>query len=490
MLANFPAAAYHGLAPAAWHWLGAITAGLAAAPGPESRGHADPVAPILIALVLIAFGAMLGGHLVRKLGQPAVLGELLVGMLVANAAYYLHEPVITILREGETARAILHAAMTRSISLAEAARHLLPATAHTERLIEILNSSSGAVAILVYEFVDNLSRIAIVILLFLVGLETSVRELRKVGWTSFFVALLGIVCPFLLGVGGMRLLAPDSPLNVALFVGVILVATSVGITARIFRDLQQEHRPEAKIILSAAVMDDVLGLLFLAILSGYIDSGTVNFGAISLITVKAVAFLAGSIGIGVWVTPRLVRRMARLEIRNLKLLFGLGIAFVFAWIASKMGLATIIGAFAAGLALEEFFFQELKEEHSLRHLLSPLESLIVPVFFVLMGMQVKLETFGDWRVVVIAGVITAAAVAGKVLSGLACTSPLSRLAVGVGMMPRGEVALIFASVGKGLGVISEGIFSAVVIMVMVTTLLTPPLLRFALLTPGRTKLNA
>ncbi len=469
-------------------WFAAILSALGGGGGGSPAAPVDPAAPILIALVLIAFGAMLGGYLVRRLGQPAVLGELLVGMLVSNLAYYFHQPVISVLREGETVRSIMSSAFTRSITLAEAARELLPPTPHTQRLVQILNSPSGPVAIQVYEFVDILSRIAIIVLLFLVGLETSVHEMRRVGRTAFLVAFVGIVAPLLLGFGAMTLLDFSALVEQRLFVGVILVATSVGITARIFRDLKQEQRAEARIILGAAVVDDVLGLLLLAVLSGFVATGAVSLPAVMLITLKAVLFLSGSIGIGLWISPKLVRLMARLEIQNIKLLFGLGVAFLSAWFASLVGLATIVGAFAAGLVLEELFLKELREEHSLRHLLSPLESLIVPVFFVLMGMQVKLETFGDFKVVVTAAVITGAAVIGKVVSGFVCPSKLSRLSVGVGMMPRGEVALIFAGVGKGLGVIGDGMFSAIVIMVMVTTMLTPPLLRYALGTGNRAEI--
>ena len=233
------------------------------------------------------------------------------------------------------------------------------------------------------------------------------------------------------------------------------------------------------------MIDDVLGLVLLAVVSALVVTGTISVATVSWISFKALAFLAVAISVGVWVTPRLVRSIARLEIDNVKLLFGLGLAFVFSWLANRFGLATIVGAFAAGLVLEELFLDELKG-HSLRDLLSPIESLFVPVFFVLMGMQVKLETFGDWKVILIATVLTVVAVAGKLVSGIACGKQFDRLSVGVGMMPRGEVGLIFASIGKGLGVVDDAIFSAVVIMVMVTTLLTPPLLKLTLgAAPGR-----
>jgi len=300
-----------------------------------------------------------------------------------------------------------------------------------------------------------------------------------VGVTATLVAVVGVICPFLLGLLSMWLLMPGSPIHNDIFIGAILTATSVGITARVFRDLRQTHRTEAKIILGAAVIDDVLGLMILAVVSALAVSGTVNLALLWGITWKAVLFLVGSIGIGVWITPRLVKRMARLDIENVKLLFGLGLAFVFSWVASLMGLATIVGAFAAGLVLEEFFLEELKG-HSLRDALSSLETLIVPVFFVLMGMQVKLETFLDWKVVLMAVTLTVAAIIGKLVSGLVCSPKLDRLSVGIGMMPRGEVGLIFASIGKGMGVVNDAVFSAVVIMVMLTTLLTPPLLKITL----------
>ncbi len=441
--------------------------------------HEDPVAPILLALVGIAVGAAIGGRLVRRLGQPAVLGELLIGLLAANIAYGFGEPVITVLREGETMINVVHTALADNVSVAEAARLHLPDNEHTRMLIGILSSPVGPKAILIHQFIDILSRVAVIVLLFLVGLETSLAELRKVGLTAFLVAVIGVVVPFALGFFSIRWLM-DAPAANAIFIGAILTATSVGITARVFRDLKQMHRTEAKIILGAAVIDDVLGLIILAVVSGLVVTGSVSLLAAAGITVKAALFLVGSIVLGLLITPRMVRRFAHMEIHNLKLLFGLGFAFLLSWMANVVGLATIVGAFAAGLILERFFDQELRQGPSLREMLSPLESLIVPVFFVLMGMQVKLETLADARVLLIAGVLTLVAIAGKVVAGVACGRGTDRLSVGIGMMPRGEVGLIFAGIGKGLGVVSDAVFSAVVVMVMVTTLLTPPLLKITL----------
>ncbi len=442
-------------------------------------GHGDPVAPILIVLVLISIGAALGGRWMRQMGQPAVLGELLIGVIAANLAYWWGEPVVTVLREGETIRRIIEAALTQSVSLAEATRQLLPDSESTRRLAEILGGSTGHVAIAAFEFIDLLSRIAVIVLLFLVGLETSYHEMRKVGGPAMRVAIVGIVLPFALGVGVMWLLMPEAPLAKDIFIGAILTATSVGITARVFRDLGQSKRDEARIILGAAVIDDVLGLVVLAVVSGLVLTGQISFLSVAAITAKSAAFLVTSIALGIWLAPKLVRRVARLHLENQKLLFGLGFAFVLAWLANLAGLATIVGAFAAGLILEELFLEEFKGQ-SLRDLLSPVESLIVPIFFVLMGVQVKLETFADIKVIGMAFALTVCAIVGKVASGYACKKPLNRLAIGIGMMPRGEVGLIFASIGKGLGVVNDAVFSAVVIMVMLTTLLTPPLLKITM----------
>lgn len=444
-----------------------------------AAAHGDPVAPILIVLVLISIGAALGGRWMRKIGQPAVLGELLIGVLVANVAYAWGEPVMTVIREGETMMRVIEKSLVEGVSAAQAARQLLPDTESTRRLAEILASPAGPIALSVYGFVDLLSRIAVIVLLFLVGLETSYHEMRKVGGPAFLVAVVGVMLPFAMGVGVMNLLMPEAPLAKDIFIGAILTATSVGITARVFRDLGQSKRDEARIILGAAVMDDVLGLIVLAVVSGLVVTGSISFWSVAGITAKSAAFLFGSIALGIWLAPRLVRRVARMGLENQKLLFGLGFAFVLSWLANLVGLATIVGAFAAGLILEEFFLEEFKGQ-SLRELLSPIESLIVPVFFVLMGIQVKLETFADAKVIGMALALTVCAILGKVLAGFVCSKKLNRLAIGIGMMPRGEVGLIFASIGKGLGVVNDAVFSAVVIMVMVTTVLTPPLLKLTM----------
>jgi Kef-type K+ transport system membrane component KefB len=460
--------------PAIWHLSFAmLDAGLS---------HADPVVPILIASIFITLGAALGGMLMRWVKQPAVLGELLVGLLAGNLGYYFGNPTLTVLREGDNLSRIASLALTSANTIGDATLKLLPPGPHTDLLAQLLSGPQGQTYIYVYSFIDIISRLAILVLLFMVGLEISLVEMKRVGKYATYVAVLGIVLPMVMGMGVMKLLHPNNPLAVDLFVGGILTATSVGITARVLRDLGRETTEEARIILGAAVIDDVLCLIVLAVVSGLAVTGAISFGSIAVITGKAALFLVASLGIGIWLTPKLVRRLTSVGVSNLKLLFGVSFALLLAWLANVAQLATIVGAFAAGMVLNSFFDQEV-EGASLHELLSPIESLVVPLFFVWMGIQVKLETMAS-KDVLIAGLgLTIVAIAGKVAAGWGCPPSLNRLAVGFGMMPRGEVGLIFAGIGRGIGVVDEGLFSAIVLLVMVTTVLAPILLRATLGAP-------
>lgn len=438
--------------------------------------HADPVVPILIASIFITLGAAIGGSLMKWLKQPAVLGELLVGLLAGNLGYYFGDPTLTVLREGDNLSRVASVALTGPYGLAEATLRVLPPGPHTDQLAHLLSGPEGQTYITIYAFIDIISRLAILVLLFMVGLEISLVEMKRVGKYATYVAVLGIVLPMVLGMGVMKLLHPNNPLAVDLFVGGILTATSVGITARVLRDLGRENTEEARIILGAAVIDDVLCLIVLAVVSGLAVTGTISVASIAVTTGKAALFLVAALGIGIWLTPKLVRRLASFGVSNLKLLFGVSFALLLAWLANVAQLATIVGAFAAGMILNSFFDKEV-EGISLHDLLSPIESLIVPLFFVWMGIQVKLETMASKDVLIAGLALTIVAIVGKVAAGWGSPASMNRLAVGFGMMPRGEVGLIFAGIGRGIGVVDEGLFSAIVLLVMVTTVLAPILLR-------------
>ena len=344
------------------------------------------------------------------------------------------------------------------------------------------------------------------LLLFEVGLESRFRDIARVGRTALLVAASGIVAPFALGYLVCALYPHEYPpgvdrVHVHLFVAATLVATSVGITARIFKDLGKVDIRECKIVLAAALLDDVMGLLVLAVVSGVIMAakGTAEAGLASIAvgtTLKALVFLGGGLLAGIKLGPLGFRLVARLGGSGPLVTVPLAFCFVFAYLAHKAGLAMVVGAFAAGLVLSEAHLRPLlsKEpdggaENELRRQMRPISALLVPVFFVLMGMRVRIDLFAQGDVLLFGLCLTLAAIAGKQVCGLVVSGGLtSRLTVGLGMVPRGEVGLIFASIGLGLGVFNEAVFSAVVVMVILTTLITPPLLGRALIRlPGPTR---
>jgi Kef-type K+ transport system membrane component KefB len=316
--------------------------------------------------------------------------------------------------------------------------------------------------------------------------------MAKVGGTALRVAVLGVVAPMLLGWGVGAALLPGHSTYVHLFLGATLSATSVGITARVLQDLGESKSREAQVILGAAVIDDVLGLVVLAAVSGIIaaaDAGaSAELGPIVWIVVKAAVFLFGAVGLGVWLTPWLYRQAAGL--RGSGVLLGISLAFCFtlSWAAGAVGLAPIVGAFAAGLVLEGAVYRPFVDrgEQQLEHLIHPVSQFLAPIFFVLMGFRVDLSTFADPSVLGLAAALCVAAVIGKQACVLGVFDrTLRRLPIGVGMVPRGEVGLIFANIGLtltigGERVIDGSTFAAVVIMVIVTTLVTPPALAWAL----------
>jgi Kef-type K+ transport system membrane component KefB len=352
-----------------------------------------------------------------------------------------------------------------------------------------------------------IAELGVIVLLLQIGLETRLADLIKVGPRAFAVGAVGIVVPFALGtwVVGPWLL-PGLSHNAYLFLGATLSATSVGITGRVFRDLGKLDTPAARIVLGAAVIDDVLGLVILAVVSSLVQAGSVSVGQVGGIIAQAVIFLAGSIWIGRMIAPHSSRWLAQLD-AGPSMLFAqvLATGLFLAWLAHAIGLAPIIGAFAAGLLFEPIFLRDfdrpaivreiepllpkgepglverllpiLKRHggHQHEHMIEPIGYFFVPVFFVLTGMQVDLKTLADPAVLGVGAGVTVAAIAGKLAAGLAAGSS-GRWLVGWGMVPRGEVGLIFAMVGKQLGVMNEAMFSVIVMMVILTTLVTPPVL--------------
>ncbi len=445
--------------------------------------HSDPIAPVILGVTGILFFAILGRFAARKLGQPSVLGELIMGVLLGNMAYFVGFDLILVLREGPAIFELAKLAIAGEPLEQVAYSTLGPETA--EQVLRILQGPNGGQILQVAQTVDVFSRYGVIFMLFLVGLDTSAVEMRRVGGSSMRVAVIGVVVPFILGFAVTRILMPELSYQSDIFIAATLGATSVGITARVLQDLNKQRSDEAHVILGAAVMDDMLGLLMLAIVSGIIVSGGVDILNILTIVVLAVLFIAGVLYLGPFLLRYTVRLLCQLDLVEAKMFTSYLFVMVLSWLANLVGLATIIGAFTAGLVLNDDYFKRCRFPNdyqvNIKNLIMPLEVILVPIFFVLMGIQVKVETFFDGQVLIVAGGLLVAAIIGKLVCGLGAGRNINRLAVGLGMMPRGEVGLIFAAIGKSLGVITDALFSAVVLMVIVTTLLSPPLLKVALL---------
>ncbi len=407
-----------------------------------------------IAIVLLA--AKVSG-LVERFGQPAVLGELLMGVAIGNLALF-------------------------GISTFEPIK---------------------ADPMIIF-----FAELGVVILLFQIGLESNLKDMTRVGYPAVMVAIAGIIFPFILGaylVGPY--LMPGLDTNTYLFLGAALTATSVGITARVFKDLGKLKIKESQIVLGAAVIDDVMGLVILAIVTAMVVTGSITAGAVSMIVLKAVLFLGGAIIIGQITAPYIGDLFSRIHTgAGMKFSLAFSIGLILAYIASLIGLAPIIGAFAGGLILDSVTFKRFRRpefcedlddlakssdnatkeklQSVVRHydhkhvedLLEPVGQVFVPIFFVVTGMSVDLSTFADTSIILTALGLTLAAIVGKVAAGFFAGKGTNRWLVGFGMVPRGEVGLIFATIGMGLGVVTGGVFSAVIIMVIITTLIAPPVL--------------
>ena len=444
--------------------------------------HSDPIAPVILGVTGILFVALIGRFSARKLGFPSVLGELLMGILVGNIAYYFSFDLITILREGPALfQTIENLLQGESLELACLNAVGVEGTWH---VLDILRGPHGNELLQVAHTVDVFSRYGIIFLLFLVGLDTSIDEMRQVGPDSGRVAIVGVLLPFLLGLLASTLLIENVEFHTSLFLGATLAATSVGITAMVLQEMNMQQSETARIILGAAVFDDVLGLLMLAIVSGIVVTGSVDLINIAMIIVMATLFLLAAIYLGPFFIRFIVRLFRRLDLIEAKMFVSYLFVMVLAWMANLSGLATIIGAFTAGLILHDAYFERWNDDRDcpicIKDLIMPLEVILVPIFFVLMGVQVKLETFLQPDVMLLALGLLVAAIIGKVVSGFGAFGGSNRWTIGIGMMPRGEVGLIFAAIGKSLGVLDDALFSAVVLMVVVTTLVSPPLLKYCL----------
>jgi Kef-type K+ transport system membrane component KefB len=388
--------------------------------------HHQSVPEFLGALAAMLLAAKAAGGLARRLGQPSVLGELLAGVVLGPSLLGWVDP--------------------------------------------------GR------EVFGLLGELGVVVLLFLIGLETDLKALMKVGGAAATVALVGVVLPFALGYLVCYLMMPSGSSRLLPIVcGAALTATSVGITSRVLSDLGQLDTMEGRIILGAAVIDDVLGLIVLTVVVGLTKGEDVTAWGLATTIGLAVGFLAVTLVLGGFVVPPLFRLLSHVDLPGTPTLLALCLAFGLGWLADLSGSAVIIGAFAAGLLLAG-----VPQAHEIEHGVTQLGLFFVPLFFVTVGASVELEaldpTHASGRTALAIGVLLiVAAVIGKVAAGHAAFwSKGRKWVIGTGMVPRGEVGLIFASMGRGSGVLDAGLFGAVTLMVVVTTFLAPPCLKYLL----------
>jgi Kef-type K+ transport system membrane component KefB len=380
---------------------------------PDGTGISVQQFLLLLAVILVA--AKVLGELAERIGQPAVVGELLAGVILGPSVIGFVDPALPSL-------------------------HLM-------------------------------AEIGVVLLLFGIGLETDLKRLMSVGGAAFAVAIVGVALPFALGFVVSRALGLE--LLPAIVAGAALTATSVGITARVLSDLGQLKSVEGQIVLGAAVIDDVIGLVILAVVTDLVAGNAPSVLGIVRTTGIAFGFLAAVLLLGRFLVPPLFALIARTGKEQTLASMALALAFLLAVAAAELGSALIVGAFAAGLVLAP-----TEHVHSIERGVVRLANVFVPIFFVAVGAAVDVRSFGSSNVLVIGLALTAVAIAGKFAAGFAPVWIRARKTlIGVGMIPRGEVGLIFAQTGLTAGVINAGEYSALMLMVLVTTFIAPPLLR-------------
>lgn len=371
-------------------------------------------------LVIMLVVAKLCGALAKAIGQPTVLGELVAGVLLGASVLGVVDPKS--------------------------------------------------------EVIHFLAEVGVIVLLFAIGLETNLKSLVKVGGASAAVAVVGVVLPFVLGYAACRFVGQEN--LVAIVAGAALTATSVGITARVLSDLGRLQEPESRIILGAAVIDDIIGLVILTVVAGLASGNEVTALGVAKITFAAFGFLIVTLVVGSFVIPHLVRLVRKIDLPGTSTILAVILAFGLAWLADKSGSAVIIGAFAAGLLLAG-----TPKAHEIEHGITELGHFFVPLFFVSVGASVDVRVFNpidpaNRETLLVGGLLIVAAIVGKFAAGYAAPWFKGKKSViGVGMIPRGEVGLIFAQMGLSSGVFNAKLFGAVTLMVMVTTFVAPPLLR-------------
>ncbi|MEM8806749.1 MAG: cation:proton antiporter [Cyanobacteria bacterium P01_G01_bin.38] len=428
------------------------------ATSPEAQYSPLVLAGVLLSLIVVYMASKLGGELSKRLNLPPVLGELVGGVIVGISALHL------LMFPENTALATDSAIMRVLQWLGQL---------DSESVTHIFQSQS--------EVISVLAELGVIVLLFEIGLESDLRELSKVGYQAAVVAVVGVVAPFTLGTVGLMTLFHVSVIP-AIFAGAALTATSIGITSKVLSELGHLKSTEGQIIVGAAVIDDVLGIIVLAVVASLAKTGEVDILNVVYLIISASAFLLGAILLGKFFNKGFVAIADKLQTRGALLIPAFTFALAMAFLANVIHLEAILGAFAAGLVLDE-----TDKRKELDQQVMPIADILVPIFFVTVGAKADLSVLNpivaeNRAGLVIAAFLIAIAIIGKVVTGWAVFGQpgINRLAIGVGMIPRGEVGLVFAGIGSASGVLDKPLEAAIIVMVILTTFLAPPLLQIAL----------
>ncbi|MGB7274136.1 MAG: cation:proton antiporter [Geitlerinemataceae cyanobacterium] len=427
------------------------------ATAPDAENSSVVLTGVLLSLVVIYLASKLGGELSKRLDLPPVLGELVGGVVVGASVLHL----VVFPESGATATDSVLMSVLQSIG------GLSP-----ESVVSVFQSQSEAITIL--------AELGVIILLFEIGLESDLRELGKVGYQAAVAACVGVVVPFTAGTVGLMYFfgVPTIP---AIFAGAALTATSIGITSKVLSEIGYLKSREGQIIVGAAVIDDVLGIIVLAVVASLAKTGEVDILNVVFLIVSATTFLLGSILLGKFFNKRFVAIADKLQTRGNLVIPAFIFAFFMAFLANAIHLEAILGAFAAGLVLDE-----TDKRKELDKQVIPIADIFVPIFFVTVGAKVDLSVLNpvipsNREGLAIAAFLIVVAIIGKLVTGWSVFGQpgINRLAIGIGMIPRGEVGLVFAGIGAASGVLDKPLQAAIIIMVILTTFIAPPGLRFA-----------
>lgn len=423
----------------------------------ESENVPIILSGVLLTLVIVYLASKVGSEIARRLDLPPVLGELVAGVIVGVSALRL-----VIFPEGGFV-----ASDSVVMSLLQWLNQLSP---------EAVNSVFAQQS----EVISVIAELGVIVLLFEIGLESDIRQLKEVGIQAFVVAFIGVTAPFAAGTLGLMYFFHVAAIP-AIFAGAALTATSIGITSKVLAEIGQLKSKEGQIIVGAAVIDDVLGIIVLAVVASLAKTGEVDITNVAILLISAIAFLFGSILLGGFFNKSFVAIVDKLKTRGNIVIPAFIFAYIMAFIGNAIHLEAILGAFAAGLVLDE-----TDARNELDELIKPVADLLVPVFFVTVGARADLSVLNPMipenrSGLLIAVFMLAVAIIGKVITGWVVFGipNINRLAIGVGMIPRGEVGLVFAGIGTASGAIDKPLEVAIIIMVIMTTFLAPPFLRIA-----------